>query len=182
MKKALVISAHPDDSFIFAHNLMNHLLHRGWRIDELVATYQDGSARGREFVEACRLMGTNPIFLGHEDDPYTPLPLMPPDFYNLHLDYDLIVTHGPNGEYGHGHHRQMHAWVIKYARCPVLCFAHNRPFDFALVNLSKLQSPLRQVYERESYMVDNFNLPFEAFAWLQSEHRGLLGEERFMEE
>lgn len=176
LKKALVFCAHPDDSYIFAHNMIQMLNRNAWLVTDLVATYKPESARGKEFRDAAQIMGAEPRYLGLDDNPYAELniwgdtnaPAFIKDTKFLN-GFDLIVTHNPSGEYGHPHHTQVHNWVMKNIddTRKVLVFSQNYVLpDFQLHNPNKLKSKVRDVYEREAYMVNNFNLITEGFATL----------------
>jgi LmbE family N-acetylglucosaminyl deacetylase len=160
----LVLVAHPDDEFIFAHNLITQNPEVKWTI--ACATYSALTQRGREFSQSCKKLGAQPFYFGFEDDPYTPLKF---DFKVLRrflAPFDTIVTHNPVGEYGHRHHIDCFQAVKKCRRAGtvVYVFAHNYSLpDFIVVDQMKRQSPIRKIYEREEYIIRHFDLITEGF-------------------
>ena len=107
---ALAIVAHPDDETIWMG--AQFLRHPNWRWT--VYALCRGSDRDREpkFRKACAGYGARPIITDLEDEHLRPL--MPKEVMQLILDsllqkeYDVIYTHGGNGEYGHIRHKEVH--------------------------------------------------------------------------
>jgi len=164
--QGILLFSHPDDSFIFAHNLIKRMDSAEWT--DCVATYTPESSRGQEFIAACGVMGTTPMFLGLEDDMYKPL-----DFSKVDLDlnkYDIVVTHNPVGEYFHPHHKNCHSFVKYNYNGDFIVPAQNylEP-EFRYFDAEKINSPIVKIYEREAYIMYNFNLLEESFVTIRRE-------------
>lgn len=113
--KALCLVAHPDDCVIFGYSyIYNHAEHE-WTVGYL--TYTDQHARGQELAQFWSRRGVNTVFLGLEDhwhdneqqrftrwDATHAQTLC----WNLASQYDLVLTHDAEGDYGHIHHRLVH--------------------------------------------------------------------------
>lgn len=166
----LIVTAHPDDSFIWANNL-RELFQSNWT--DVVATHTRFSARGKEFIAACNVLKSTPKFLGLEDDPYTKLDLLPLQ-YNLKLPrYANVFTHNPNGEYGHQHHKDVHSKLVYEIGMGSMCgyltpnlwvFDLNYQLpDLVIHNFNKKHSPCMGIYEREMYIMQFFNMLSEGF-------------------
>lgn len=182
--KALIVMAHPDDSFIFAHNIRQVTPQIEWH--DLCATYGHRTARGKEFLAACKVMKSRGIQYGLDDDYQGALT---GDLFQLYNDlhstllngqYNYVVTHNPNGEYGHRHHRELHKQVmLAWAALPapqrptvlVPAFNYKLP-DFTLFSEKKQSSKCLQIYEREMYMIGNFDMIAESFVVHERTERG----------
>jgi len=103
--------AHPDDCVIFGWSFMYNHAHLPWTVGYL--TYDAESDRGQELARFWHRRGVSTVFLGYVDD-YHDLETGVCSFdtvaagcsiRDLVTDYDLILTHDPQGDYGHLHHR-----------------------------------------------------------------------------
>lgn len=108
--KAIAIVAHPDDCVIFAYSFIHNNPQYDWTICYL--TYTEKDARGQEFVKFWNKRNIQTKFLGYVDDWH--------DIENNRIsfneetalkniqttiaDYDLVLTHDNEGDYGHIHH------------------------------------------------------------------------------
>lgn len=130
--KALCLVAHPDDCIIFAYSYIYNHPEMDWTIGYL--TYTEKDPRGAELAEFWRKRGINCVFLGFEDhwedneqqqltrwnglDANTAC-------WSLASNYNLILTHDKDGDYGHIHHRLVHNAVAHHHN--VVTFApHNQ--------------------------------------------------------
>jgi LmbE family N-acetylglucosaminyl deacetylase len=119
--KALVLVAHPDDCVIFASAYMDAHPEHEWTIKYL--THWRLHKRGREMSRYWRKRGIKTRYLGFKDHGRD-LGLK-----GLHtwseeealralrreaVGYDLILTHGEAGEYGHPHHKVVHKAVKNF--------------------------------------------------------------------
>jgi hypothetical protein len=129
MTRALCLVAHPDDCLIFGyHYILGHREYR-WSIAYLV------SANDSKRVEEMR-----GYWLRHSIDVFSlDLPHDPPpadvtrgrcsipylqardSVAATVCDYDLVLTHGEAGEYGHPHHRFLHR-IMKDLGLPFVAF------------------------------------------------------------
>ena len=104
-----MIVAHPDDESLFGGAAM--LSERGWMV--VCATRGDDRPRAAEFGAAMRLAGGIYEMWDYPDVYDRPLPdsLASRISRLLARRYRVVVTHGPDGEYGHPHHIQIHRVV-----------------------------------------------------------------------
>jgi len=116
----LMIVAHADDEVIWAGE---KLLKEKGQWDILCVVLPDSQSKFRipMFLEkvSCYLE-TNTEMLRDFEDPgfYSPLPmeiLEPIRSKIKEKEWDQILTHGKNGEYGHIHHKQVHEVVVGLA-------------------------------------------------------------------
>jgi hypothetical protein len=109
--KALCVVAHPDDCVIFARPFMDAYPEFKWHI--LYLTYCHFEPRGREMADYWRRRDVTTIHLGYVD---TYLDMennllsfnseqAAREIVNIGQDYDLILTHNADGDYGHIHHQ-----------------------------------------------------------------------------
>lgn len=119
--KALVLVAHPDDCVIFASAYMDAHPEHEWTIKYL--THWRLHKRGREMSRYWKKRGVKVTFLGFKDHGRDL------GLGGLHtwseeealrvlrreaVGYDLILTHGEEGEYGHPHHKVVHKAVKNF--------------------------------------------------------------------
>ena len=135
--KALVLVAHPDDCVIWASAYMDAHPEHGWAITYL--THWRFHKRGREisrywrhrnvpvrflgFKDHGRDLGTNSLITWSEEKAINAL-------QRATQEYDLILTHGAEGEYGHPHHRVVHKAVKDMTFVKKIYFSNN-PTDMA---------------------------------------------------
>lgn len=111
--KALAIIAHPDDETIWMYSQLKK--DYNWTIFSLCrASDKD---RYPKFLKVCKYYNAKPIITDLEDDKLLPLNII----YIIDLikknlkkkEFDLIFTHGENGEYRHIRHKEIHKAVKK---------------------------------------------------------------------
>jgi len=118
--KALCLVAHPDDCVIFAYSyIYNHPEHE-WTIGYLTYTEQD--PRGAELAEFWKQKGIPCVFLGYVDN-YRDIETKQisfdtvaacNDMQQLASQYELVLTHDAQGDYGHLHHAFVHQSVFDH--------------------------------------------------------------------
>jgi len=135
--KALVLVAHPDDCVIWAKAYMDAHPNHGWTITYL--THWRFHKRGREIACYWRKRNVPVRFLGFKDhgrDLGTNSLITWPEEEAIRVlqrateDYDLLLTHGADGEYGHPHHRVVHQAVKDMPFVKKIYFS-NKPTDTA---------------------------------------------------
>jgi len=109
--RGLLVVAHPDDCVIFGWPIMKKYDAIEWRI--LYMTYDKEQPRGKEVEEFWKEQGVPVDFCGVKDD-HVDLDCgkivsfdkeqVRNKMLKLATGYDIVVTHGKNGEYGHPHH------------------------------------------------------------------------------
>ena len=115
MKKALVIVAHPDDETIWMGGTILENREWGWTIISLCR--KEDPDRMPKFKKVCGFYNAKGIISDLDDEVLEPLgiekvvekikSLLP------EKEYDLVFTHGENGEYGHLRHMEVHKAVKK---------------------------------------------------------------------
>ena len=115
-----VIVAHPDDETIWSGGLILSRCDWQWHIFSLCRG--DDPDRAPKFRSACKRLGAK-CGISDLDDSQPLRPLEPErdigrrllEFLG-HRQWDLCITHGPNGEYGHPRHKEVHCEVVRLAR------------------------------------------------------------------
>jgi len=131
--KAICVVAHPDDCIIFAYAFIYNHPNYDW--DIAYVTNEQESPRGLEIKKFWNKRGIRTLFLGFEDK-------VEDHFINHRIsfdtdqanakiqslvkDYDLILTHNTNGEYGHIHHKFINKCLNKFKN--VVTFNYERSF------------------------------------------------------
>jgi LmbE family N-acetylglucosaminyl deacetylase len=120
---ALCLVAHPDDCVIFAYSYIHNHPEMNWTIGYL--TYTSESERGRELAQFWQQRNIPCVFLGFVDDYRDQEQQQLLQWYgidavaecsSLARQYDLVLTHDSNGDYGHIHHRIVHDAVKHHPR------------------------------------------------------------------
>lgn len=117
--KKVMIVAHPDDETLWGSSAL-------YNEKYLVVCITCGGRkdRVREFEEVMSLTGDDYIMLNYPDlvkgkksDWKANWKDINKDIQDIlsHKDWDLVVTHNPDGEYGHIHHKMTNQIVTKYA-------------------------------------------------------------------
>lgn len=114
--KAAIIVAHPDDEVIWSGGLI--LQNPEWRWTVLSLSRADDPDRRPKFERVCDLLNVRG-FISDLDDGNPLEPINPRREIGRRImdclpsvRWDLCVTHGPKGEYGHQRHRETHNEVI----------------------------------------------------------------------
>lgn len=107
--KNLMVVAHPDDETMWGGALP--IRYPGdWTIVCCTVPRRDPE-RALLFGEACKRLGAQPVLIPYQEPPVHGAIK---DLILPEEDYDLVVTHGPEGEYGHPHHQQVSKMVTTY--------------------------------------------------------------------
>ena len=108
--KALCVVAHPDDCVIFARPFIEQYSEFEWTI--LYLTYSIYDPRAMEMTAYWQRRNVSTVNLGFADD-YRDMENNLVSFnaeqaareiFNISSKYDLLLTHNPDGDYGHIHH------------------------------------------------------------------------------
>ena len=118
--KALCLVAHPDDCVIFAYSYIHNHPEMTWTICYL--TYCEWEPRAKELNQFWKRRSIPCVFLGYTDD-YKDIENQKISFNeeqarreigNIIQDYDLVLTHDKDGDYGHIHHRLVHSAAAQH--------------------------------------------------------------------
>jgi hypothetical protein len=114
---AAIIVAHPDDEVIWCGGLM--LQRPQWHWTVLSLCRADDPDRRPKFEAVCSRLGATGLISNLDDseilaaiDPAKDIGPRVLDFLG-HRRWNVILTHGDNGEYGHLRHRQVHMEVCR---------------------------------------------------------------------
>ena len=118
--KAACVVAHPDDCVIFALSLLHWLDWVRWRM--IYLTYQDQDSRAQEMVRFWHARGVATQFLGYLDDWHDieqgecsfDTASAERDIARAISTADFVLTHDAQGDYGHVHHKWVHAVVMAH--------------------------------------------------------------------
>ena len=118
-----MVTAHPDDETLFGGGLI--LRHPGdWTVICCSVPPRD-PVRAYKFFIACERLGVKGRLI-----PVLEPPDMSPHGLDL-SDFDCVVTHGKNGEYGHKHHKDLFRWCYENTNQPLVSFSGNESFELS---------------------------------------------------
>ena len=130
----VVIVAHPDDETIWCGGLI--LRHPQWHWSALSLCRGDDPDRAPKFLRVCRELGVTG-FISDLDDSHPLKDIDPEREIAVRIrkslpqaHWDLCITHGTNGEYGHRRHKEVHAEVVRLARAGALYCYELRTFAY----------------------------------------------------
>lgn len=115
--RRLVIVAHPDDETLWAGGLM--LAYPGdWTV-VCCSIPQRDPIRAWKFFDACDRLGAKgrlvPALEPDANEPMVSHRILA-DWVN---QFDVVVSHNAQGEYGHLHHRNLNRWCAGHVRGPI---------------------------------------------------------------
>jgi LmbE family N-acetylglucosaminyl deacetylase len=118
MQSALVIVAHPDDETIWCGGLLLRN-RKKWRTTILSLCRKGDADRAPKFFRVCRHYGAKGMMSDLEDDhPQRKLRGLGEatgrilSLLGKKRRFDIIITHGKNGEYGHSRHMEVRRAVL----------------------------------------------------------------------
>ena len=116
VKTAILVVAHPDDETLWAGGLLVRTAPKiAWTVFCCSIPRRD-PVRAFCCKRACAVLGVACEQLVQiESSPSEPLPYLHDALSRWNWSrFDVIVTHGPEGEYGHVHHRQLSQWCTTH--------------------------------------------------------------------
>lgn len=130
-----MIVAHPDDETIWVGGT---LLRNKKKWDTSVVCLCRASDKDRSirFKKACKILGVRGFIYNLDDKKFYPLSnkeILNKVLRHVKNSYDILFTHGKNGEYGHIRHKEIHE-AIKYALEKKLIIAE-KIFFFSYLNI-----------------------------------------------
>jgi hypothetical protein len=140
MKKVLVIVAHPDDETIWMGGTILKNLDK-WDLTIISLCRKNDKDRNPKFKKVCELLNAKCFISNLDDSENGYYKKISEQEIIKHIqkfadkDYDLIFTHGKNGEYGHIRHIEIHNTVEKMIKRGILCC--KQIFFFAYVRKGK---------------------------------------------
>ena len=125
MKKVLIIVAHPDDETIWMGGTILENIGK-WDLTIISLCRKNDTDRAPKFKKVCELFNAK-CFISDlddsEEDDYKKISeeeIIDRIKKFADKEYDLIYTHGANGEYGHVRHIEIHNTVEKMVKSGVL--------------------------------------------------------------
>lgn len=177
-KSVAIIVAHPDDETLWAGGtILNHPM---WNCFIISICRGSDMDRAPKFYKALKVLHSKGIMDDLDDSPdQNPLDEIPLEQTILKLlpkkQYDLIITHNPNGEYTrHLRHEEVSKAVInlwhksKISTQELWTFAyedgHKKYYPMAMKN-ADIYYPLTKETWKEKYCIINETYGFEENSW-----------------
>jgi len=178
--KAVAIVAHPDDETIWSGGLI--MRHADWDWTVLSLCRRDDHDRAPKFEFVCDYLAVNGLISDLDDG--NPLkPINPRREIGRRImdclptmHWDLCVTHGGNGEYGHQRHKEIHAEVLSLVQDGILhckdlwtfsydcdvakkaCYVGRDAQEFVHLKQGEVEEKIRLIHNLYGYPMDSFEV------------------------
>lgn len=148
-----MVVAHPDDESLFGGGQL--IVEGDWKI--VCATNGDNPIRRSEFERVMFITHSRFEMWDYYDEQFTPLEELEleEDLYRVvhEQEWQKIVTHNEAGEYGHLHHKQIHALMKKLVGSDLWTFNFDGQYPLTEI-VWKAKVDLVSMYESQKEICD----------------------------
>ncbi len=161
-QRALIIVAHPDDETIWMGGTIARHKDARWTIFALCR--KSDQDRMPKFMRAAKQYGARGIICDLEDEGIMSIQESIPVVQNIirrelpRRRWDVLFTHGANGEYGHPRHKGVHEGVVRMVKEGTLRAKHVFFFSYQLDKQKKIAVPR----QRSPFRVELSNKEWQA--------------------
>lgn len=153
----LILVAHPDDEVLWAGGLPIRYAEHAFFMVCCCSIPRRDPVRAWKFFDACYTLGAMPRILPFLETEVGS-PLFGLEVLGDFPQFDCIITHGEEGEYGHSHHRSVHEYArtIQNGR-RMLTFSYNQASDSTTRIVLNAEETHRKMAALNCY---NHSLPY----------------------
>jgi len=185
MKKVLAIVAHPDDETIWMGGTILENIGK-WDLTIISLCRKNDEDRSPKFKKVCELFNAK-CFISDlddsEDEDYEKISereIIDRIQEFTDKNYDIIFTHGKNGEYGHIRHVEIHNTVDKMIKTGILnCkqvffFAYVKEKDYCIIDPSAnkfINLNNRQTTEKKKIIQKIYGFKEESFEFISAKNQ-----------
>jgi len=143
----LIIVAHPDDESLWGYDMLKK--NNGWKIICITNSYN--SQRVNELLEAATFFNCALEIWNYIDNPfsYNMSPQIYSDLDNA-INYDnnvkMVLTHNPEGEYGHVQHIKISNVVLTVSKKPTYVFSYSNKKNNEKCHLHKIYKSQKKTF------------------------------------